>query len=189
MELKEQLSEEKRNFLIKANGGLSLPVAGALYWFALGIVGLYVQPNTWFLIACFSSGLIFPLGLLLSKPLKSDLNVSSPLTSLFGPALISMMMFWPLAIAGASTNVSFITLAIAIGMGIHWPVVGWMYGRIIFMLHGITRAIGCTMLWYVFPDQRFVLIPFFVSLVYLITIVGIKREVKLAIQEKIAVKV
>jgi hypothetical protein len=183
MEFKDLLEAEKRSFLVRANGGISLPAAGGLYWLALGIAGLYLSPRMWFLAAAFSSGLIFPLGLLLSKPMRSNLKVSSPLSTLFIPALISMMMFWPLAIAGASTNISFIPLAMAVGMGIHWPVVGWMYGRRIFLLHGIVRALGATLLWYAFPAQRFVWLPFFVALVYFITIAGIRREVSLAEKE------
>lgn len=185
MEFKDQLEAEKRSFFIKANGGQSLPAAGCIYWFALGIAGFYLKPQTWFIVSAFTSGLIFPLGLLLSRPLKADIKVSSPLNGLIAPALISMMTFWPLAIAGTSSDVSFITLALAVGMGIHWPVIGWMYGRKVYLLHGIIRTIGATMLWYVFPEQRFVLIPIFVSLAYLITIFGIRREVGTAQREVI----
>jgi hypothetical protein len=186
MEFKDQLEAEKRNFFIRANGGISLPAAGCIYWLALGIAGFYLKPQTWFIVSAFTSGLIFPLGLLLSKPLKTDIKVPSPLNGLIAPALISMMMFWPLAIAGASSNVSFITLALAVGMGIHWPVIGWMYGRKVYLLHGVIRTIGATMLWYIFPEQRFVLIPVFVSLAYLITIFGIRREVAAAVKEVVA---
>ena len=184
MEFKDQLAFEKRDFLIKANGGIALPAAGCIYWLALSIAGIYLTPKMWFLASAFSSGLIFPLGLLLAKPLKSNVMISTPLTSLTGPALISMLMFWPLAIAGSSTNVSFFPLALAVGMGMHWPVIGWMYGKKVYLFHGVARALGATMLWYVFPDQRFVLIPAFVSIIYLITIFGIKREVNLALKEQ-----
>jgi hypothetical protein len=185
MDFKDQLTAEKRSFFIRANGGIALPAAGCMYWLGLSVAGYFLKPQMWFFVSAFSSGLIFPLGLLLSKPLKSDiLKTASPLNGIIGPALIAMAMFWPLAIAGAASNVSFITLALAIGMGIHWPVIGWMYGRKVYLLHGIIRTVGTTMLWYIFPDQRFVLIPVFVSLAYLITIFGIKRELAAALKEE-----
>lgn len=178
MELKELLRQEKRNAFLKANGGLALPAAGFLYWLALGIAGLYLPPRMWFLVAAFSSGLIFPLGLLLAKPLKSDIMSKSALTDLLLPAFVSMLMFWPLAFAGAQNNLSFVPLAIGVGMGIHWPVVGWLYGRWLYLGHAVVRAVGATALWYAFPDTRFVMVPLFVSGVYLITVFVIKADVK-----------
>jgi hypothetical protein len=183
MDFSQQLRLQKRDFLIKANGGIALPAAGTLYWLALGIAGLYLKPQSWFLVAAFSSGLIFPLGILLSKPLKSNIFVSTPLSNLIGPALISMLMFWPLAIAGSAANISFFPLALAVGMGMHWPVIGWMYGKKVFLYHGVVRAVGSTALWYIFPDLRFVIIPMFVSLVYVVSIIGIRREVSMALKE------
>jgi len=178
MELKELLRLEKRNAFLNANGGLALPAAGFLYWLVLGIAGFYLSPRMWFLAAACSSGLIFPLGLLLAKPLKSDIMNKSALTDLLLPAFVSMLMFWPLAFAGAQTNLSFVPLAIGVGMGIHWPVVGWLYGRWLYLGHAVVRAVGATELWYAFPDSRFVMVPLFVSGVYLITVFVIKAEVK-----------
>ncbi len=183
MTFEEQLIREKRNLLIKANGGIALPAAGTIYWLGLMIAGIYLTPRNWFPIAAFTSGLIFPLGLLLAKPLKSDIMIKSVFNNLLLPAFTCMLMFWSLAIAGASSDISFFPLALAIGMGIHWPIIGWMYGGRVFIWHGIVRAVGCVVLWYLFPEQRFVIIPAFVAMVYFITVFGIRREVRLAILE------
>ncbi|NOT73602.1 MAG: hypothetical protein HOP08_01650 [Cyclobacteriaceae bacterium] len=183
MEFLQQLAKEKKDFLIRANGGIGLPAAGTVYWVALAIAGTKLTPQQWYPVAAAASGLIFPLGILLARPLKSDVLAKSPLTSLMLPALIGMLMFWPLAIAGASIDVSFFPLALAVGMGMHWPVVGWMYGGKIFLFHGIARAVGCTFLWFAFPDERFVWIPIYVAVIYFVTILGIRREVKIAIAE------
>ncbi len=180
MELKELLIIEKRKFLIKANGGIALPAAGGIYWLVVGIAGFYLEPKAWIPIACFCTGLIFPLGMLLAKPLKADVMAKSALTTLLFPALLSMLTFWPLAFAGATGNPSFIPLAVGVGMGMHWPVIGWMYGGKSFLAHFIIRTVGSTVLWYALPDHRFTAIPLFISLVYLITIFGINWEVKQA---------
>lgn len=180
MELKELLIKEKRDFLIRANGGISLPAAGCIYWIGVGIAGYYLRPELWITVACFFTGFIFPLGLLLSKPLKANAMAKSELSSVLLPALISMLTFWPLAFAGAKGNPSFIPLAVGVGMGLHWPVIGWMYGGKSFMAHFIARTIGCTVLWYTLPDDRFTIIPFYIAAVYFITILGIKWEVEQA---------
>jgi len=180
MELNELLVIEKRNFLIKANGGIGLPAAGCIYWLAAGIAGYYLEPRTWYSVACFATGLIFPLGLVLAKPLKSDVLAKSHISSVLFPALISMLMFWPLAIAGGTLDVSFVPLAIGVGMGLHWPVIGWMYGGKSFMAHAFFRTIGCTVIWFVLPDHRFTILPLYVAFVYFITIFAIKAEVEMA---------
>jgi hypothetical protein len=180
MELSELLTIEKRNFFIKANGGIALPAAGLIYWVALGIAGYYIEPRSWFALAGYTSGLIFPLGLLLAKPLKSDIMVKSPISGVLLPALVSMLMFWPLAIAGGILNVSFVPLAIGVGMGLHWPVIGWMYGGKSFMAHAFFRTIGCTIIWFALPAHRFTILPFYVAFVYFVTVFAIKAEVKIA---------
>jgi hypothetical protein len=178
--LPQLLKEEKRNFLIRANGGISLPAAGALYWLALGLAGFYVDQSHWTYAALFGSGLIFPLGLLLSKPLKANLMVPSPLGSLFFPAFMSMFLSYPVSMTAAYYNVSIAPLAFSIGMSLHWPVIGWMYGSRICYVHALARVILVTACWFVFPDHRFTLIPFVVAVIYLITVVGLSNEVATA---------
>ena len=73
----EAFRSAQRRLLAKANGGVSLPVAGALYWLALGVAGFFLPERLWIFCAAFGSGLIFPLGLLLARPLRSNLFVET----------------------------------------------------------------------------------------------------------------
>ena len=63
MNLSEEIKKEKLNYFIKANGGISLPFAGFIYWIIVGFLGFILEPQQWARITLFSSGLIFPLGL------------------------------------------------------------------------------------------------------------------------------
>jgi hypothetical protein len=183
MDLKELLVLEKRNFLIKANGGIALPAAGFIYWLAAGIAGFYLNPQLWIFAVSCGSGLLFPLGMLLANPMKSDITAKSEISSLLLPALLSMLTFWPLVFATSKSNPSFAPLAIGIGMSIHWPVIGWVYGlNKSFIGHHIVRVAGCTAIWFLLPDHRFTLLPLFIALVYFITVFVIRRDVQLARQ-------
>jgi hypothetical protein len=179
-DLSELLRREKLRFLVAANGGISLPAAGALYWIALGIAGGFLDHSLWTYAALFGSGLIFPLGLLLSKPMKANLTAASPLGSLLLPAFTSMFLSYPVSMTAAYSNVSIAPLAFSIGMSLHWPVVGWMYGSRVCYVHAPVRAILVTACWLLFPDLRFILIPFVVAAIYLVTIAGIRSEVSAA---------
>ncbi len=175
-----QLRLAKREYFIKANGGISLPIAGFVYWLSLGICGFFVSNNTWSLIAFFTSGLIFPLGILLSKPLKSNILAKGPLSTLIMPAIAAMFLSWPMIIAGYITDVHLTPLLVAIGMSLHWPVIGWVYGSKVCLAHAILRGLIVTLLWFSFPELRFITIPWAVSIIYLITVLGLKKEVQVA---------
>lgn len=116
MNFTEQLDQEHRRVLVSSNGGIALPAAGAIYWLALGVAGAWLNPGQWMLVAFITSGLIFPLGLALQKPLRSNILIQSPLAGLIGPALVSMMLSWPVTIAASGSDKALAPLALAVGM-------------------------------------------------------------------------
>lgn len=184
----EELNAEKSKYIVATNGGIALPVAGFIYWLLLGMAGFYLEANTWALLGFFTSGLIFPLGLLLQKPLHANLMVKGPLSGLVLPAMTSMFLSWPMIIAGYLTDVSLVPLLLTIGMSLHWPAIGWMYGSKTCLIHAISRVALVTLLWFALPEYRFTVIPLVVSLIYLITIFGLKSEVRKAARSMNAMK-
>ena len=80
------------------------------------------------------------------------------------PAFASMLLFWPIAFAAFGSAVQLVPLILAIGMSIHWPVVGWTYGRTgLYTAHAIARALVCLFIWARMPESRFTLLPLSVS--------------------------
>ena len=74
----------------------------------------------------------------------------------------------------ADTDPELVPLILGIGMSVHWPVIGWMYGRTaIYTTHSVVRAIACFVVWNRFPEGRFMVLPFSVSGVYLLTVAAI----------------
>lgn len=180
MDFTEQLGIQRQSYFIRTNGGIALPAAGLLYWLMLAVAGYGLQPSQWMLLAFAASGLIFPLGLLLRKPLRADILAKSPLASAIGPALLSMMLSWPIIIVTSAVNPSLAPLTLAVGMGLHWPVIGWLFGSRVCMIHAISRVLLVTALWYLFPNDRFTLIPLMVAFLYGLTIAALRREVNKA---------
>ncbi len=159
----KELDLERSRYFKETNGGISLPAAGFIYWLILGISGSFLEAGTWALFGFFTSGLIFPLGLLLSKPLNSNLMVKGPLSGLALHAMTSIFLSWPMIIIGYHTDVSLTPLFLAIGMSLHWPVIGWMYACKACLIHAITRVSSVTILWFVLPEYRYTIIPDVVS--------------------------
>ena len=179
-DFEEEFDLEKKRFLVRANFGMSLPAAGAIYWIVLGIAGFYLEPKEWAILGFFGSGLIFPVGLLLSKPMKANLSAKSPFASLAMPAVASMFLSWPMTIAAFMTDVTLVPMFLAIGMSLHWPAIGWMYGSEVCMFHALIRVIAVSGLWFFFPPVSFTVIPIFVAILYLLTMIGMRREINAA---------
>lgn len=189
MQLTRQVLDRERASLLVANrAGISLPIAGAIYWLALAICGYLMPQRTWVLVACFGSGVIFPLGLLLSKPFRSPLLESaSPLTSLAGQAVLSINLLWPLYLAIAFYDPGVLPLALGIGMGVHWPIIGWMYRSRACLVHAVSRTAAVTTIWFLLPARRLTVLPLAIAVVYAFTVVGLLREVQRA--KRVATKV
>jgi hypothetical protein len=91
-----------------------------------------------------------------------------------GPAFIGMLLFWPMAFAAYWYAVELTPLIVAIGMAMHWPIIGWTYGRTaLYSAHAIVRAVAAFALWLAFPDQRHIWVPASVSVVYVATVIAI----------------
>lgn len=179
----EDLDRERRHFIAEANAGVSLPIAGAVYWLALCVFGLFLNDKyIWSLIAIFASGLIFPLGIALQKPLGANLtSVSSVLGGLMLRAVIGINLLIPLYVALIMMRaVEFVPLALALGMTAHWPVASWAYGSRAAMAHAILRAGAVTGIWFLVPDWRFTILPGTVAVLYLVTALWMLFEAKAA---------
>jgi hypothetical protein len=183
----QQLDAERRALLVTNRAGISLPVAGAIYWLALAICGYLLPQRTWVLVACFGSGAIFPLGLLLSRPLRSPLLEStSPLASIAGLAVLSINLLWPLHLVIAFYDQSLLPLALGIGMALHWPIIGWMYRSRTCLFHALSRTALVTVIWFLLPAHRLTLLPLTIAVVYAATVAGLLREVERARRKVIA---
>lgn len=179
-DLKQRLLADRIASFIRLKGGYSVPLAGAVYWAALGIAGSKLPPETWILVAFFASGAIFPLALLFAKIFGNDFMKDKTATGdVLLPAFISMLLFWPIAFAAYGMAPQLVPLILAIGMSQHWPVIGWSYGKTgLYSAHAIVRAIGALLIWAWLPDERFTALPLFVAAVYVGTVIAILIEAK-----------
>jgi hypothetical protein len=172
-ELKQALLHNREAGFFRLRGGYPIPLAGATWWAILGTMGhLVPSVGLWIFLAFVTSGAIFPLALLFARIFKVDfMHDKTAVTDVLFPTLVSMMVFWPIAISAYWTYPQLVPLILAIGMSIHWPVIGWMYARTaIYTSHAVIRAVACFVLWNWWPSTRFTLLPFVVSAIYLATV-------------------
>ncbi len=174
--LESALKQERLAQYIRLRGGYPVPLAGAVYWAALGAYGYTTDLAGWANVAFPASGLIFPLALVFAgvfkKPFMKD---PSPVGGVLLPAFIAMLLFWVFIVAAAMTkDYALIPLLLAVGMSLHWPVIGWSYGRtFLYSAHAVVRALVALFIFIQYPDQRLTWLPLSVAAVYLVTVLAI----------------
>jgi hypothetical protein len=181
-ELRAAVKRDQLAAFIRLKGGFPIPLAGALYWAALGFAGYHLHPQLWNLAGFVFSGAIFPVALLLARLFGNDFMKDRTATGdVIFPAFVAMLLFWPIAVGALWEAPTLVPLILAIGMSQHWPVIGWSYGRTwLYAGHAIVRAIGAFAIWAWLPADRFTLIPFWVSATYLVTVAAILVAAKRA---------
>lgn len=174
-DLRAAVRRDQLGSFVRLKGGFPFPLAGAVYWLGLGIAGYYLPLGQWNLAAFIFSGAIFPLAILLSKLFRSDFMKDRTATGdVLGPAFTSMLLFYAIAFPAYFAAPQLVSLIVAVGMAQHWPVIGWSYGKpFIYSAHAVIRALGAAAIWIWLPDGRLTLLPFWVALVYLGTVVAI----------------
>jgi hypothetical protein len=178
--LKAQLAEHRLAQYIRLNGGVPIPMAGVVYWLTLAYVGTRTGLEGWVGLALPLSGAIFPLALLFAALMKNKfMSDKSAVGDVLLPTFIGMLLFWPmLIVAIKSASPELVVPILAIGMSIHWPMIGWSYNRTpLFAAHSILRSALTLYVWFIARDNMLVLIPLVVAVTYILTIIAIYLDV------------
>ncbi|MEZ0244027.1 MAG: hypothetical protein ACAH11_11675 [Sphingomonas sp.] len=188
--LKAALLADRLAAYKRLRGGFPIPLAGVVYWGVLGWLGTFLPVHSWCMIAFIGSGAIFPMALVFAaifrNPFMKDKTASGDVLL---PAFISMLLFWPMIVAALVIAPQLVPLILAIGMSLHWPVIGLSYGRTgLYSAHAIVRAVACLLIWMYLPEARFTLLPLAVAGVYLVTVLAIVIDsARIKVPEPLAV--
>jgi hypothetical protein len=146
----------------------------------LAWAGQTLSLSAWINLAMWSSGAIFPLALLFARLFRNDfMKDQTAAGDVLLPTFVSMFLFWPMLIAAVWTAPELASLILAIGMSLHWPVIGWSYGKTaLYTAHAVVRASLVFAIWVWMPSARLTLLPLSVSIVYLLSVAAILVEVR-----------
>ena len=177
---KDALLAERRRYFVAARGGLSLPVAGAIYWIIIGFLGYRLELEQWALTAAMLTGAIFPIGFILQYPLKAHfMKAKSAVSGVAMMAIIAINLLWPVHVVIISIAPAAAAFTLAIGMTLHWPVIGWSYASLVCQIHAAARIAVVSWIFFAMPDARMTALPFAVAALYLLAALGLAVEVEL----------
>ena len=159
---------------------LAMPIAGTIAWTAIGIAGMLlpVEQAAWALFI--GTGMIFSLGLLVARFTGEDLlgreRPGNPFDALFMRAVVMSWLVFAIAIPFFRKDPTSLPLTVGILAGLMWLPFGWIIRHWVGTFHAVARTILCLAAWYLFPDQRYVVIPAAIVTVYLVSIVALVRR-------------
>ncbi len=161
---------------------LATPISGMIAWLIVGISGLLFPDRTTVWVLFIATGSIVYLALFISKYTGENfLDKSKPkniFDNLFLYTVAQSVLVYAIAIPFFIIDYTSLPLAVGILTGIMWLPFSWIIKHWVGIFHAVLRTIFILCLWYVFPNQRFVFIPFVIVGIYVITIlILIKRNV------------
>ncbi|HEY4362220.1 MAG TPA: hypothetical protein VGN17_14690 [Bryobacteraceae bacterium] len=173
------LDQERREFA--ARSLLAMPIAGAIMWAVVGVVGVFLPSRAAAMVLFLATGMIAYLGMFLSKFTGENfLDRSRPknaLDTLFFFTVGQSVLTYAIAIPFYLVDHTSLPLTVGILSGTMWLPMSWIIDHWVGLFHGITRTALVVAAWYVFPAHRFVVIPAIIVAIYLVTIaVLVRRE-------------
>jgi len=173
----------KDDLIAGARNGYPVFIAGALYWLAMGALGLAIEGQTLALCYLFGVGGIFPLGILFGKLLKADLISKNPLGALSGIVGGIQAFFLPLWIVIYIEHYELLPMAIGLLAGSHFLPYAWIYRSRTYLFLTLAMAAASFFLGYVFDGLAFSALPWTLAAVYLATAAGLAAESRRAAKQ------
>ena len=153
---------------------LATPLAGVIAWLIIGISGLIFPDRITVWILFIATGSIVYLGLFISKFTGEDfLDKSKPknvFDNLFLFTVGQAVLVYAIAIPFFLLDYSSLPMTVGILTGTMWLPFSWIIKHWVGIFHALIRTILVLLLWYLFPEHRFVAIPFAIICIYLLTL-------------------
>jgi hypothetical protein len=161
---------------------LAMPIAGTIAWIGIGIAGavLPLQGAMWAIYI--GTGMIFYLGILVSKVTGEDLLGKKSKGNFFDRLFLSTVamavLVYAIAIPFAMVQPRSLPMSVGILAGLMWLPFSVMIGHWVGYFHAISRTVLIVLAWFLFPAQRFVLIPAIIVAIYVVTIAVLVRRAR-----------
>ncbi len=174
------LEKQKEEF--KQSKLLATPIAGLIAWLIVFISGLFLSDEITVWVLFIATGSIVYLGMGISKLTGENfLDKNKPKNTfdrLFFYTVVQAILVYSIAIPFFIENYTSLPLTVGILTGLMWLPLSWIIDHWVGIFHSIVRTISVLALWYLFPTNRFVVIPLAIIIIYIITIIILNNRKK-----------
>lgn len=159
---------------------LATPLAGLIVWAVIGCIGIFFSDFVAVWSIFIGTGTIVYLGLFLSKFTGENfMDKNKPkneFDTLFLFTVGQAILVYAIAIPFFLVDYSSLPLSVGILTGLMWLPFSWIIKHWSGIFHTVTRTIVVLALWYLFPEYRFIAIPFGIVVIYIITLIILKNR-------------
>lgn len=170
--MKRTLDEQRCEFANRKF--LATPLAGLIVWTIVGISGIFFSERIAVWTIFIDTGIIVYLGLFLSRFTGENfLDKNKPkneFDKLFLLTVGQAILVYSIAIPFFIVDYTSLPMTIGILTGLMWLPSSWIIKHWVGIFHTTTRTILVLTLWYLLPEFRFIVIPFTIVLIYIVTI-------------------
>lgn len=161
---------------------LATPISGMIAWLLVALSGIFFsdQVTVWMLFI--ATGSIVYLALFISKFTGENFldrnKTKNAFDGLFFFSVAQSVMAYAIAVPFFLIDYTSLPLSVGILTGTMWLPFSWIIEHWIGIAHAIVRTVSIVVLWYVFPQLRFVAIPLAIVLIYMITLIILNNRKK-----------
>jgi hypothetical protein len=172
------LDDQRREFATRRF--LAMPLAGTIAWIAAGIAGAMLSKVAATYALFIATGSIVYLGLFLSRFTGENFTDRSrpknTFDRLFFSTVAMSLLVYAIAIPFFMVDYTSLPLTVGILAGLMWLPLSWIIEHWVGVFHAVARTVLVTAAWYLFPTQRFTVIPAVIVAVYAVTIVVLEQR-------------
>ena len=174
----QELEAERDRLSRLTRKGIGMPIAGMLYWLAVAFL-LRALPQKTALVFSFAlTGVVFPVGALLTRLAGGDLFAKSPTLTPLGLMLAAVQLFyWPVIILVFNRAPEWTPFALAVLFGSHFLPYAWLYRSAGYGFLAISTTLVMTAGVIVTRSPLYATAPLLAAACYAVAVILLWREV------------
>lgn len=154
---------------------MAMPISGTLVWLIIGILALFIEPQKMVLITFIGTGSIFYLALVVAKFTGENLiakkdEIKNPFDILFFSTVVMSLMGFSLVAMLAQLDYRTVPVSVGIIAGLMWLPLSWIIQHNVGVIHTVVRTVAITLVWFLSPENTFVLVPFIIVATYIVSL-------------------
>ena len=159
---------------------LAMPLAGCVAWTVVGVAGALLSPIFAVWILFIATGCIVYLGILLSRFTGENFlartRPKNAFDALFMLSVLASLLVYAIALPFFLADYTSLPLSVGVLTGLMWIPLSWIIRHWIGIAHGVGRTVAVLAAWYLFPQQRFVVIPAVIVVIYVLSMLVLESR-------------
>jgi hypothetical protein len=175
-----EFEAERDRLALLTRKGIGMPAAGMLYWLAVALLLRQFPQRTALVFSFALTGVVFPVGALLTRLVGGDLFAKSATLTPLGLMLAAVQLFyWPVVILVFRVAPEWTPFTLAVLFGSHFLPYAWMYRSAAYGFLAVATTFVVSAGVIVTRSPLYATAPLLAAACYAVAVVMLWREVAL----------